>query len=197
MPTPTFLRLPPVKQDAIFQAAVAEFAQQRFSEASINRVVKAAAIPRGSFYQYFADKADRFMSVLDRVTAEIREQAAPPSDPRQGDTLSRFAAALAVSVDLAGVRPEYARLLVTQAAESEPFVREYFDLQDEERQAVVRMLERDKQLGLLRASVDAAAVVDMVYLLARELFYSPQADFAANQKRMDAFLDIIRRGARP
>lgn len=64
MPTSTFYRLPPEKQEKILRAAVAEFSRKSCGEASINRIIQAAEIPRGSFYQYFADKRDLFRYVL-------------------------------------------------------------------------------------------------------------------------------------
>ncbi len=67
MPTQTFFRLPEEKRLRLTNAAWTEFSSVRFSEASINRIVRAAQIPRGSFYQYFADKDDLFFYLLDTL----------------------------------------------------------------------------------------------------------------------------------
>ena len=67
MPTPTFFRLPEEKRARLTGAAWREFSAVRFSEASINRIVRDAQIPRGSFYQYFADKDDLFFYLLDTL----------------------------------------------------------------------------------------------------------------------------------
>jgi TetR/AcrR family transcriptional regulator len=61
MPTSTFYNLDESKRKQIFDACVDEFAAHTFSEASINQIIKTANIPRGSFYQYFADKEDCYM----------------------------------------------------------------------------------------------------------------------------------------
>lgn len=66
MPTSTFFNLPPPKREKLLHAAVAEFARRPCGEVSINRIIQAAEIPRGSFYQYFADKTDLFRYVLRR-----------------------------------------------------------------------------------------------------------------------------------
>ena len=60
MPTETFLRLPEKKRERFVAAAWEEFLRVPFEEASINKIVLKARIPRGSFYQYFADKKDLF-----------------------------------------------------------------------------------------------------------------------------------------
>lgn len=64
MPTTTFFNLPPPKREKFLQAAAAEFARRPCGEVSINRIVQAAEISRGSFYQYFAGKTDLFRYVL-------------------------------------------------------------------------------------------------------------------------------------
>ena len=56
MPTATFFRLPQEKRERLMDACWAELSRVRFSDVSINRIVSAARIPRGSFYQYFGGK---------------------------------------------------------------------------------------------------------------------------------------------
>ena len=60
MPSDTFFRLPEEKRCRLMDAAWEEFTSVRFSDASINRIIRTANIPRGSFYQYFTDKDDLF-----------------------------------------------------------------------------------------------------------------------------------------
>ena len=58
MPTDRFYRLSEEKKQMIRKAAIKEFARVPFEKASINRIIKDAAISRGSFYTYFTDKQD-------------------------------------------------------------------------------------------------------------------------------------------
>ena len=51
MPKPTFFRLPEEKRARLLNAAWDEFTRVSLSEASINSIIRAANIPRGSFYQ--------------------------------------------------------------------------------------------------------------------------------------------------
>ena len=64
MPKETFYRLPDEKRERIMAAAEREFIENSFEAASINRIIKEAAIPRGSFYQYFEDKKDIFLYIV-------------------------------------------------------------------------------------------------------------------------------------
>ena len=65
MPKSTFYRISEEKQNRIMNAARKEFLSVPYSEVSINRIIKEAEIPRGSFYQYFDGKEDLFYFVLE------------------------------------------------------------------------------------------------------------------------------------
>jgi AcrR family transcriptional regulator len=64
MPKETFFNLSDEKRHIIQNAALNEFADHGYEGASINRIVAAAGIAKGSFYQYFEDKADLFKQIL-------------------------------------------------------------------------------------------------------------------------------------
>ena len=70
MPKQTFYKLPQEKQERILAAAKREFTQVRYSDASINQIIRDAGIPRGSFYQYFDDKVD-LVAVLVKTFADL------------------------------------------------------------------------------------------------------------------------------
>lgn len=67
MPKQTFFNLEKDKQEKIFNVAITEFSRVPFHEASIANVIKNANISRGSFYQYFENKFDLFMYVLNKI----------------------------------------------------------------------------------------------------------------------------------
>lgn len=69
MPKPTFYRLAEEKRTRLIKAAYDEFTRAPFATASISNIIKDAGIPRGSFYQYFDDKADVYFYLLERMKA--------------------------------------------------------------------------------------------------------------------------------
>lgn len=71
MCTETFLRLPEEKRGRFLEAAWGEFTRVKFADASINQIVRRAGIPRGSFYQYFADKEDLFYYLLGDIQEQV------------------------------------------------------------------------------------------------------------------------------
>ena len=73
MPKQTFLNLPREKRETIMNAAVEEFAEYGLENASTNRIVKNSGIAKGSFYQYFEDKQDVFIHLLDVIEQQEME----------------------------------------------------------------------------------------------------------------------------
>lgn len=65
MPKQTFFNLDDDKREILIDALKKEFSRVNVHEASISNIVKRAGVPRGSFYQYFEDKEDAFLYVLE------------------------------------------------------------------------------------------------------------------------------------
>jgi len=63
MPSPRFARLPSEQRQAIERAALTEFAAHGFHDASLNRMIQAAGISKGSLYYYFDGKEDLYAHV--------------------------------------------------------------------------------------------------------------------------------------
>jgi TetR/AcrR family transcriptional regulator len=68
----TFLNLPEAKQEKILDAALAEFADKSYEQASVNVMVSASGIAKGSLYQYFKDKKGIFLYVFDLAISRVR-----------------------------------------------------------------------------------------------------------------------------
>lgn len=195
MPNDTFFNLPAQKQKTVFDAAVREFSAHMFSEASINRIVKAAQIPRGSFYQYFHGKEDLFAYVIERIFTEIETiMQARQSGGQDADALSLFMEKVYATVELNKKKSEYVRITLLQSRDKTQFIRQFFELPDAQRRVVLELFERDKQRGFVREEVDSSVVIDMVYALSREFFFDMGTDSDAYIKKMETVISIIRRG---
>ena len=86
MPKATFFNLPADKRNTLIELAIDEFAGHDYPQASISRLVERAGIAKGSFYQYFEDKRDLFMFLVDLVGQEKMSMLAehPSPDPGMG-----------------------------------------------------------------------------------------------------------------
>ncbi|HZO17159.1 MAG TPA: TetR/AcrR family transcriptional regulator [Polyangiaceae bacterium] len=70
MPRQRFERAAEAKRNALLDAAAKEFATHGYAGASINRILLAAGLSKGSFYYYFDDKADLAATVVAHETAQ-------------------------------------------------------------------------------------------------------------------------------
>ncbi len=64
MALPRFHKLDLDKREQLLDAAMEEFAEHGFEQASINRIIERAATSKGSMYYYFEHKEDLFMTVI-------------------------------------------------------------------------------------------------------------------------------------
>ena len=105
MPKERFLNLPEEKKQRIIDAAVAEFSRVPFDQVSINKIIRSAEIPRGSFYQYFDDKLDLLSFILQDLGTELEHTVLQVMEETKGDL---FAVCLAVVDMIAtiGQRPQ-------------------------------------------------------------------------------------------
>src|SRR5690349_11854569 len=81
MVRPRFVKLPQAQQHTILGAALNEFAAHGFHAASLNRVIDAAGISKGSIYYYFDSKEDLF--------AHVTRVESGTCSPRSGLSQSR------------------------------------------------------------------------------------------------------------
>jgi AcrR family transcriptional regulator len=96
VPKPTFYNLAAERRARIIDAALNEFAAHPLQSASVNRVVKAAGIAKGSFYQYFADLEDLYRYLVfeygvERKMASMKGVGAPPAGGDLFDTMTFYA----------------------------------------------------------------------------------------------------------
>lgn len=80
MVSPRFAKLPLAQQQAILQIALDEFASRGFHDASLNRVIEAAGISKGSMYYYFDGKEDLYAYVTRSGIEQLFARVGPPPD---------------------------------------------------------------------------------------------------------------------
>src|SRR5699024_5803253 len=72
------------------ECALKEFSRVPLYEASVSNIVKAANIPRGSFYQYFKDKEDIFYYLLESKTKTHNDTFINTLKENDGDIFIAF-----------------------------------------------------------------------------------------------------------
>lgn len=90
MPSKTFINLPEEKKKKLIISAMNEFSNNTFIDASINKIIINAGIPRGSFYMYFEDKVDLFEYIIDSYTIRLKEIVNNSLKSTKGDLREAF-----------------------------------------------------------------------------------------------------------
>lgn len=85
LPKQTFFNLSEEKKQVLIQSAEREFSHVPLFEASISNIVKAAGIPRGSFYQYFEGKEDIYFYLLNQLMQQRKDNFIAFLQQRDGD----------------------------------------------------------------------------------------------------------------
>ena len=75
MPRSTFFNLPEDKRARVVEALKAEFAARPYARASVDRVIGAAGVSKGSFYQYFDNKEDAYAHLVRELVSASVELA--------------------------------------------------------------------------------------------------------------------------
>ncbi len=91
---------------ALFEAALTEFSQHSFSGASLNDIIKASGLSKGSFYHRFADKMDLYLCMMD-VISQKKAVYAMDMPPSSDDFFEQLRHILRHSLDFALQEPRF------------------------------------------------------------------------------------------
>lgn len=99
MPTATFYNLPKEKKERLLSAIKDEFTRVTFNEVSINKIIQATGISRGSFYQYFTDKGDMLTYIMSDYQHQLLARVKENRKVSNGDVFSVFSDILDFSLE--------------------------------------------------------------------------------------------------
>lgn len=163
MPTPTYYNLPVEKQNRILDAAIDEFSRYHFAGASINRMIKAAGIPRGSFYQYFKDKEDLYIFIIQKIGKEKLEVLAAQPMPSEDASFFEIAiAAIPAILEWVERCPKYNRIGMLMVQDNTEFIKHTISQMTASKKSVLAYLERDREQGLIREDVNLELVMELM-----------------------------------
>jgi AcrR family transcriptional regulator len=163
--TPAWDLIPRDKQQQILEAAVDEFADRGYSRASMNQLVKAAGISKGSLFHYFRTKGDLFGGIVDAAFGEVKAQVKAVRDATSGEPLPwRLEQLLEAGFEFVSAHPRLARIYfrVLRSGDA-PFGKQRLEeLGRHSRRFLTELIEDAQQRGEVDAAVDAARTAWLV-----------------------------------
>jgi len=205
----TFSHLPADKQERVLDAALTEFADQGYHQASLNRLVARAGIAKGSLYQYFPNKEGIFRYIFQIALKSVRQTLVEVKDTTQDENFfTRLEKSLQAGVRFLQEHPRiYSLYLKIQFDRQLPFREEFL--------AAVRrhageyfssLLRRARARGDLRPGISEPAALFLLdavfdrFLQAVAVPYLDvtfnlhQAPAAAIQQRIRELIHLLREG---
>lgn len=205
MPKETFLNLPAEKRASIENIAIKEFGDYGFDLASVNRIVSGAGIAKGSFYQYFEDKKDLFMYLLNQTMEKKMAYLSPIAfEPHAHDffTLLRelFLSGLRFAMD----NPERAKIgdWLMKNQEHEIFIEMMGESASVSNNFYLAMLKEAEEKGEVRKGLDleyiGAMLTNLSVSLVNYVYGKTGVAFTNDENIMmehvDAMIDLIKFG---
>ena len=196
---------PRPQQQAILDAALDEFAAHGFHDASLNRIITAAGISKGSMYYYFDGKEDLFAHVVRvefrRLFAEVGT-VAPPNDRDPEVFWSAVQAYYLDSATKLAARPQPAALVrAWLAASDNPALRQ---AQQEMEQDVLpwidRVLAAGQAIGAIRTDLPSGLLIAVALGMGRAMdtwLMTQALDDDTLSPLISALVGMLRRALEP
>jgi TetR/AcrR family transcriptional regulator len=163
-PKNTFRNLQADKQRRITAAAVHEFAEYGFKQASVNRIVKKSGIAKGSLYQYFAGKEALYLHVFTDFIELVKQTVKENEATDDGEVFRRIRFVIDAGMKFIKTYPEYFRLYSRLLSEEESpyrsellaqvrfFPIEYFE----------PLIRKGQDEGTIRTDVSVELIIFMI-----------------------------------
>lgn len=166
MPKQTFLNLSEEKRRRILDIAMEEFATHKYSKASLSNIVSRAGIAKGSMYQYFKDKKDLFVHLLELAAREKVAYINQAVDPR-ADFFEAMEQSIIASLKFMGDHPKMTRVMANAMEPSGDKALE--ELYYKGRQIALDFFEkyliRGQQEGTIRPDADTHFAAHMTFAM--------------------------------
>ncbi|WP_303921503.1 TetR/AcrR family transcriptional regulator [Draconibacterium sediminis] len=155
MPKETFIKLKKEKRKQITDAFLREFAVKTYDEASISMVVKQLGIAKGSVYQYFNDKLDLFMYLVNESVAVKTKYTEAVKRENYPDFWAFFSALYEHGFCFDDENPLHSHFLhnLTQNLNSPSIKHLYNELLSQVVTGFEKMVEYEVQKGLFRSDI--------------------------------------------
>jgi TetR/AcrR family transcriptional regulator len=192
MPKKTFFNLSDEKRCRIVDAALQEFAAHSFNEASTNRIIKNAEIPKGSFYQYFKNKEDLYLYFLDEVSKEFTD---PLLHEKEMYPDANFFEVIQHTnrevLKLKNIKPEYIEARMRMELDNNEFIR---NIRKKSTEKYIKIIECDKERGIIKPDADAEIIVDMIASFSLNERYRNKSGAEEYLRKLDVVINIIKEG---
>ncbi len=207
--TKMFLQLDEEKRERVLNAAINEFADNNYNNASMNVVVKSAGISKGALFKYFKNKAGLFAFVYKMALGRVKDYLRKVRDESASDDFfSRLRKVMLAGLDFISAHPGlaaiYYRILFTGDS---PYKREIVaEVHRESLAFIEELIEQGIERGDLRPDLDPGTSAFMVEAVVDRFVHTYHSRFQHRRRsgthdhsteanrEIDGIMDILRNG---
>lgn len=200
-----FLNLDREKQERILNAAIKEFAQKGFENASTNEIVKEAEISKGLLFHYFKNKKQLFLFLFDYFIEIITNEFYQKIDLLETDFFERTKQASFVKMELLKKFPDIFKFLEVAYMEDAAAVRHELDVRKKELTAVnMNRIFEGIDYSKFREDVDVEKVLKIITwtfeslgneaMQKAKLLGLPEMDYEQIFAEVSQYIEILKKG---
>lgn len=200
------------KKEMLFEAAIKEFSNKSFDDASLNDILKCAGISKGAFYYSFKDKKDLYTQLNQRVVHAkleflkgIQADKTPEAFLIQPDSMTIFGFIKSLTIKGLGftqAHPEYYKFTTMYTKESEIFRKE---IEGDQAQNTENFLNDMIQKAYEHGDIDKKYPVEfakgvIIYTMTNYLEivgFSDIDDMEKSFEELNLFYEFLERGFAP
>lgn len=199
-----FLSLDQEKQDRILNAALKEFANKGFQNASTNEIVKEAGISKGLLFHYFNNKKDLFVFLYNHFIDLMIKEIHAKVNWEEKDIFLRYRQIAVLKFELFNQYPEMFNFIKSVYKEDSAEVKGAIDQKSKELlESGYKDLFGDVDLSKFKENLDVEKTVNIIFWAMEGFAYRQQdialsVDFDQNYldevlREMDAYCEILRK----
>jgi len=164
MPTQRFYNLPEEKKDRITKAIIGEFSQNGVDATDVASIVRAAEIPRGSFYQYFEDMYDVTLYIINFITDEKGKHLSGLMDKSMDIPFVDFYYnAFMLGLEFIELHPEFLTIGSYVMTSNNSKIKEYVNERTEAFYPYYEgLIEKDKASGVIKSDINTRALIQLL-----------------------------------
>ena len=183
--TKMFLQLDEEKRERVLGAAINEFADKNYNNASMNVVVKAAGISKGALFKYFKSKEGLFAFVYRMALGRVKDYLRQVRDESAAeDFFSRLEKVMLAGLDFIhhhpGLAAIYYRIVFTGDS---PYKREIVEeVHRESLEFIESLIKKGIERGELRPDLDSELSAFMVEAVVDRFVHAHHAQFRGQRR---------------
>jgi AcrR family transcriptional regulator len=172
MPKDTFFNLPSNKRERIVEAALSEFEENAFDQASTNKIIEQSGISKGSFYQYFEDKKDLYKYLIQlMVESKLKYITPAMQNPFNHDFFEVIHDMNEAGLKFALDQPRYLKIGTRLMQDKNHALYKEIIAENQERafEAYSALVKNAMERGELRDDIDVDFTARIIFIMSSEI----------------------------